>query len=91
MNTIKTTITLKPQTFTRLKNFTVRTNYNMSRVIEIGINRVIDEAEKDRPKKMWMELKKMKGAGKAINSELAQKSVDEILYGNNGAWRGSER
>ena len=90
MNTIKTTITLNPQTFTRLKTFTTRNNYNMSQVIETGINQVIDEVEKDRPQKMWAHLKKMKGAGKASNPELAQQSVDEILYGDNGAWRGSE-
>ncbi len=62
----------------------------MSQVIDEGINQVIDHAEADRPKRIWTKIKKMKGVGYA-DPALKNKSVNDILYGDDGAWRGSER
>ena len=75
----------------KLKTFVGRTDLSMSQVIDTGILHVIDEVDKNRPTKIWESLKKMKGAGKATTPKLAQKTVDEILYGDEGAWRGSEQ
>jgi len=91
MNTVRTTITLDPQILHKLKSFVTRTESTMSQVISLGILRVIDEAEQGRSKKIWSKLKKMKGVGKVSQPSLAKKSVNEVLYGDDGAWRGSNR
>ena len=39
---------------------------------------------------MYAELKKLKGAGKANVTDLSL-TMNEVLYGEQGAWRGSDR
>lgn len=90
MNIARTTITIKPGLLARLRLFANHHNRTVSEVVEQGIIQVLSEAEKTETDTLYQELFKLKGIAKTADPKYKDKTVDEILYGDDGAWRGSE-
>ena len=79
MNTIKTTITLKPNIFARLKEFVRRYDRTQSEVIEQGILQVIEASDQHRLQRLYDHLETLQGFA-ISDPELAHQSVNDILY-----------
>lgn len=91
MNTAKTTINMNPSLLARLRLFTQRHNRTMTDVIEQGVTRLMDETEQESLEAMYHHLFQLKGAIKDPQLTDASETIDEVLYGEHGAWRGSEK
>ena len=89
MSTARTNITINSTVLERLKLFAQRHNKTVSQVIENAVIETIDTQAQPSKGDRYGELFKLKGVGKS-DPKLKNKSIDEILYGDNGAWRGSE-
>lgn len=59
----------------------------MSEVIEAGVRYVIQQAEQAKIEKMYDGLFTLKGTGKAGIKDTST-TIDEELYGEDGAWKG---
>lgn len=91
MNTrplIPTTVRLHPALLHRLKAFSEERGKTLSEIIELSVSRLIEQQEKDRLKQMYKGLFELAGMCKEPITD-ASSSIDEILYGENGAWKGS--
>jgi predicted transcriptional regulator len=87
MQTVRTTFTIRPSLLERLKIFTRETNRPMSTVVEEGISTVLKRYEEKRLTKMYQGLSELVGVSNVPITD-ASSNIDEILYGENGAWRG---
>jgi hypothetical protein len=87
VDTIRTTFTIRPGLFERLKRFSREQGKPMSEVVEEGISQVIEQHEQERIQKMYEGLSTLVGMSKAPIPDASQR-IDEILYGEQGAWRG---
>ena len=90
-STARTSITMKSNLLERLRLFADRHNRTVSDVVEQGVTQVIHQVREADTEDMYQELFKLKGIVKESDPKYKDKSVNEILYGENGAWRGSER
>ena len=88
-STARTSITMNSTVLERLRVFAQRHNQTISQVIENVVVEVIDAPTQTQKGERYSALFKLKGVGKS-DPKLKNMSVDEILYGDNGAWRGSE-
>jgi predicted transcriptional regulator len=94
MKAARTTINMKPDILARLRLFARSQKRTLSDVIEEGVNEVLSKNQGNQLDTMYTGLEMLrKEAGKRRRSDSrhAGKSVDEILYGEDGAWRGSYR
>ncbi len=73
----------------RLKLFARHHKKTVSQVVEEAVEQVMAKPATTKPDR-YAELLKLKGIGKS-DPNLKNLSVDEILYGEHGTWRGSER
>jgi Arc/MetJ-type ribon-helix-helix transcriptional regulator len=62
---------------------------SVSSVIREALEQVLEAEEEERQKKMYAALERLRGIGKAGVTD-ASTTIDELLYGENGAWRGSD-
>jgi hypothetical protein len=91
MNIARTTITIKPSLLARLRLFAHHHNRTVSEVVEQGIERVLAETDRGEIDKLYQEVFKLEGIATTDDPKYKNKTVDEILYGEDGAWRGSEQ
>ena len=94
MKTARTTINMKPALLVRLRWFARYHKRTLSNVIEEGVTEVLSKNEEERRAAMYNGLERLrKQIAKTCQPDpkYAGKSVDEILYGEDGAWRGSYR
>lgn len=87
LRTVKTTITLSPIFLQRLKTVAQERRSSMSRVIEDEMSAVLREREGRKLSKMYAAIKKWQGTGSRGITDVSQ-TIDETLYGANGAWKG---
>ena len=87
VTTIRTTLTMRPALFERLKQFARDQDTPMSHVVEKGISQLIEQHEQARLDKMYQGLFELSGM---IKDPLvdASSTIDEVLYSENGTWRG---
>jgi predicted transcriptional regulator len=85
---VRTTIMMRPALFERLKIFTRETDRPMSAVVEEGITAVLERHEQERLDKMYQGLFELSGMIQDPDLIDVSGNIDEILYGENGAWRG---
>jgi predicted DNA-binding protein len=90
MNTstsIRTSITLPPALFQRLRDFAAQKGKTMSQIVEDGVKRVIQKDQEIHLRQVYETLKELDGAGgKGITD--ASTTINDVLYGDNGAWKG---
>lgn len=67
--------------------FTRQHNMTMTEVIESGIRQIIEQQEQTRIDRMYKGLFALKGIGKQGITD-ASTTIDEDLYGDDGAWKG---
>ncbi|MCL4878511.1 MAG: hypothetical protein KJ064_17760 [Anaerolineae bacterium] len=91
MNIAKTTINMNPGLLARLRLFTQRHNRTMTDVIEQGVTQLMDATEQDSLEEMYRQLFTLKGVIKDPILTNASETIDEVLYGDDGVWRGSEK
>jgi hypothetical protein len=87
LSAVRTTITIQPSLFERLKLFSREHGKTMSEVIETGVREVIQRQESNRLDQMYRTLRQMDGQGEPGITD-ASTTIDEILYGDTGAWKG---
>ena len=87
MNTVRTTLMMPPALLERLKLFSRHQGKSMSEVVEEGVRHVLDEHEDDRLERTYQGLLALKGMIKEPITD-ASTTIDETLYGENGAWKG---
>lgn len=89
MSLARTTINMKPALLTRLRLYARRHNRTLSELIEEGVTQVLTKNQPKELAAMYKGLKTLKGAaGDNVNPRYRGQSIDEILYGEDGAWRG---
>ena len=84
----RTSLVLPDTLYQRLTLAAETEGISLSKMMRKLLSRALEKQEKKRIKHMYTVLKKMNGAG---GSEItdASTTIDEVLYGKKGAWRGS--
>jgi len=90
-STARTSITIKSTLLERLRLFANQHNRTVSEVVEQGVSLVMRQTKAANTEDMYKELFKLKGVVGKSDPKYKDKSVDEILYGEDGVWRGSDR
>lgn len=88
MNISRATFTIQPSLLERLRLFAKEHNRSISAVVEEAIQKVISEHEVRRLDRMYEGLKKLDGMGDPSITD-ASTTIDEVLYGEDGAWKGT--
>ncbi len=88
VTTIRTTLTMRPALFERLKQFARDQDTPISHVVEKSVSQLIEQHEQARLDKMYQGLFELSGMVKDPELVDVSGNIDEILYGENGAWRG---
>lgn len=83
----RTTITLHPAVFERAKRMSREQGKTMSELIETSLRGLLHQWEANRLKRTYTALKALDGAGEKGITD-ASTTIDELLYGLNGAWKG---
>ena len=63
---------------------------SVSRLMRELLDKALAKREKKRLRHMYTVLKELDGAG-GSKIKNASTTIDEVLYGKKGAWRGSEQ
>lgn len=84
---VRTTILMQPGLFKRLKIYSAQRGRPVSEIIEKAVRQVIEQDEHERLNRMYDGLFELAGRGKS-NITDASSSIDETLYGEQGAWKG---
>jgi hypothetical protein len=88
MQNIRTTIVLSPLVLQSAKDFAAKKKKSLSEIIEEGVLELMKEEEQQRIKRMHEALSKLEGIGGSDITD-ASTTIDEVLYGEDGVWRGS--
>lgn len=87
-STARTSIVMDSNLLFQLRQHSKKTNTNVSQVIEEAVREKLEkEAETSREKtykSLWKLMDSMKNA--PVDPKYKDMSVDEILYGDKGAW-----
>jgi len=86
--TSKTTLTFTPSFQELLKRVSEELNTSMSQFVEDELGKVLKEKEQSKLKHMYSVLRKVRGSGNPGITD-ASSTIDETLYGENGAWKGT--
>mgnify|MGYP002862754665 CR=1 FL=1 len=86
-HTIKTTLTFSPGFLQRLRTYAQQSRRSMSRIVEDEVDTAFKERERQRLDKMYQAIEKYMGSGSPEITDASQ-TIDETLYGENGAWKG---
>ena len=86
-HTIKTTLTFTPGFLQQLKRIAHERRHSMSRLVEEELSAILREREGHRRQKMYTAIKKWQRTGAPGITDASQ-SIDDTLYGNEGAWQG---
>lgn len=90
VNNIRASFMLPPILHQRLVIASKQEDKSLSEMVRELLDRELTRREHIQIDRMYEELKAMDGVGEPGVTD-ASITVDEILYGENGAWRGSER
>lgn len=91
MNMIRTTFLLPPTLHFRLQQKAKDENKKIAQVVREVLDSVLKKEEAKQRKQMYKQLQKLEGIFKDANlPPTLSQDIDEILYGENGAWRGSD-
>ncbi len=64
---------------------------SMSKFVADELNRILEEKSKAQLKKQYEALDKLRGSASGGSDDpMLSQSIDKILYGENGAWRGEQ-
>ena len=88
MKTVKATITIQPDVLGQVRVFAKQHGRSISSVIEEGVKVVMSKKSDVQLKKMYEGLGQIEGIGGDLDSKHKNKSVDEVLYGEDGVWKG---
>ena len=84
---IRTTILMPPSLLKRLKLFAHDQRRPVSEIVAIAVRQVIETNDQSRLERMYKGLFALAGAGtKGVTD--ASSTIDETLYGADGAWKG---
>lgn len=87
MNTVPTTIRMQPSVLERLRFFAQERGRTMSEIMEEGVNHVLEQYESQRLDRLYEGLKQLDGIGDPSITD-ASTTIDEVLYGEQRAWKG---
>ncbi len=87
VQSIRTTIIMQPSLFKRLKLFSQERGKPVSEIVALGVRQVIEADDQLRLERMYKGLFALAGTGKQGITD-ASRTIDETLYGENGAWKG---
>lgn len=88
MHPIRTTIYLSQSLHQRLRIVSQRKEKSVSDLVREAVDKAITEAEEAQLDSIYEAMAKMKGICKDPITD-ASTTIDEVLYGEKGAWRGS--
>lgn len=83
----RTTILLPPALLQRLRDFAARRGETMSKIVEAGVKQMIEKDQAIQVRQLYKTLKELDGAGGAGIAD-ASTTIDEVLYGEQGVWKG---
>lgn len=83
----RTSITLPQVLLQRLRDFAHRRGETISKIVEDGVKHMIEKDQALQVRQLHQTLKEMDGAGGAGIAD-ASTTIDELLYGDQGAWKG---
>ena len=86
---IRTTILMRPGLFRRLKLFSQEQRKPMSEIVDAGVSQVIEADDQLRLERLYKGLFTLAGTGKRGITD-ASSTIDEFLFGDNGAWKGRD-
>ena len=85
---IRTSLLLPDTLYQRLLIAAKQEGNSVSYLVRDLLNRALAKQEKKRISHMYDVLKEIEGVGEK-NITDASETIDEVLYGKKGAWRGS--
>lgn len=88
MTTVRASFVLPAALHQRLLIVSKQENKNLSEVVREILDRELAKREARKLDHMYQALKAMDGIGDPGITD-ASTTIDEVLYGENGAWRGS--
>lgn len=88
MNTlIRTTVAFQPSLLQRLKIFAEKRGKTVTEIVEASTREYIEKQEQPQIDQLYQGLFELAGMCKEP-VENASTSIDDLLYGDNGAWKG---
>lgn len=88
MQMIRTSLLLPAVMHQKLIIASRRRGKSLSHVVENYVNKGLAAEEKTQIEKMYAALDALKGVAKGLPADTSS-TIDEILYGEQGAWRGT--
>tara|TARA_Y100001954_G_C15267075_1_gene340224 strand:- start:31 stop:306 length:276 start_codon:yes stop_codon:yes gene_type:complete len=88
MKQTRATFVIDPVVLRQFKQFAKDKKKSLSNLVEQGMKKVMEDADGNDLDKQYDVLMEMAGKGKASSPELANMSVDELLYGEYDGWLG---
>ncbi len=88
MTTIRASFVLPAALHQRLLIASKQENKNLSEVVREILDRELAKREQSRLDQVYQGIREMSGIGDPGITD-ASTTIDEVLYGENGAWRGS--
>lgn len=88
MKQARATFVIDPIVLRQFKQFAKDKKKSLSTLVEQGMKKVMEDADGNGLDKQYDVLMNMAGKGKTVDPELANMSVDELLYGEYDGWRG---
>jgi hypothetical protein len=86
-HTIKTTLTFSPTFWQRLRMVAQAQQRSVSRFVEEELDTLLHQQEQKKLERLYQALKKWQGTGSPQIID-ASTTIDETLYGEQGAWKG---
>ena len=86
-NIARTTFTFSPGFYERLKRLSQGEHKTMSRFVEEKLTQLLAQQEQQQLGQMYAGLRRLRGTGQ-VGITDASSRIDDILYGENGTWKG---
>lgn len=87
VHTIKTTLTFSPTFWQRLRMVAQAQRRSVSRFVEEELDTLLHQQEQKKLEHLYQALEKWQGTGSPQITD-ASTTIDETLYGEQGAWKG---
>jgi hypothetical protein len=94
MKTARTTINMQPALLEQLRMFAKRQEKTLSDIFEEMAHETLSKNRQERTRNMYKNLTKFRNEALKHSDpdpKYINKSVDEVLYGEEGAWTGSHK
>lgn len=88
MTNIRASIMLPAALHQRLRIVSKQENKNLSEVVREILDQELAKRERERLDGIYQGIREMTGIGERDITD-ASTTIDQVLYGENGAWRGS--